>query len=114
MLRLEGGPPETEADWRRVADTLGRLHRLTQGWPQRVALIGWNELHVEVPDLDLVLPHNVAGLDGGTHDIAISRRLLGRRVRNQAACRSSSGLSLRIDLQLFGTFHSRGGFPCFN
>jgi Ser/Thr protein kinase RdoA (MazF antagonist) len=30
-----GGPPETEADWRRVADTLRRLHRLTQGWPQR-------------------------------------------------------------------------------
>jgi NADPH:quinone reductase-like Zn-dependent oxidoreductase len=29
-----GGPPETEADWRRVADTLRRLHRLTQGWPQ--------------------------------------------------------------------------------
>ena len=25
-----GGPPETEADWRRVADTLRRLHRLPQ------------------------------------------------------------------------------------
>lgn len=33
---LRGGrTPETEADWRRVADT---LRRLTQGWPQRP---GW-------------------------------------------------------------------------
>ena len=38
MTYVEGGPPETEADWRRVADTLGQLHRLTQGWPQRP---GW-------------------------------------------------------------------------
>jgi hypothetical protein len=30
--------PETEADWRRVADALRTLHRLTQGWPQRP---GW-------------------------------------------------------------------------
>ena len=35
MTYVEGGPPETEADWRRVADTLRQLHRLTQGWPQR-------------------------------------------------------------------------------
>src|SRR5262249_61552350 len=35
MTYVEGGPPETEADWRRVAGTLRRLHRLTQGWPQR-------------------------------------------------------------------------------
>jgi Ser/Thr protein kinase RdoA (MazF antagonist) len=132
MTYVEGGPPETEADWRRVADTLRRLHRLTQGWPQRpgwrsstdllhaetgtkvdlgamppegvarcraawarlvgrqtcvvhgdpnntgnvrmtanrVALIDWDESHVDVPDLDLVLPHNAAGLDDGAHDIA--------------------------------------------
>lgn len=38
MTYVEGGPPETEADWRRVADTLRHLHRLTQGWPQRP---GW-------------------------------------------------------------------------
>src|SRR5271156_3995859 len=38
MTHAEGGPPGTEADWRRVADTLLRLHRLTQGWPQRP---GW-------------------------------------------------------------------------
>jgi hypothetical protein len=26
--------------------------------------------HVDVPDLDLVLPHNAAGLAAGAHDIA--------------------------------------------
>jgi hypothetical protein len=31
MTYVEGGPPETEADWRRVADTLRRLHLITQG-----------------------------------------------------------------------------------
>jgi len=131
MTHVEGGPPETEADWCRVADTLRQLHRLTQGWPQRpgwrsstdllhaergtrvdltlmppegvvrcraawarltggercvvhgdpnpgnirmtadrVALIDWDESHVDVPDLDLVLPHNAAGLDDDAHDIA--------------------------------------------
>jgi predicted phosphodiesterase len=48
MTYVEGGPPETEVDWRRVADTLRRLHRLTQGWPQRP---GWRSstdlLHAE-------------------------------------------------------------------
>jgi Ser/Thr protein kinase RdoA (MazF antagonist) len=128
---VEGGPPETEADWGRVADTLRRLHRVTQRWPQRpgwrsstdllhaetgtkvdlgamppegvarcraawarltgrttcvvhgdpnpgnirmtaarVGLIDWDESHVDVPDLDLVLPHNAAGLDDAAHDIA--------------------------------------------
>ncbi|KFC62859.1 Phosphotransferase enzyme family protein [Devosia sp. LC5] len=38
MKYMEGEPPETEADWRRVADTLRQLHRLTQGRPQRP---GW-------------------------------------------------------------------------
>ena len=131
MTYVEGGPPETEADWRRVADTLRRLHELTQGWSQRpgwrsssdllhadtgtkidlgamppesvvrcraawarlsgrricvvhgdpnpgnvrmtanrVALIDWDESHVDVPDLDLVLPHNAAGLDDDALDIA--------------------------------------------
>lgn len=131
MTYVEGGPPETAADWRRVADTLRRLHRLTQGWPQRpgwrsstdllhaetgtridlaamppegvarcraawarlvgrrtcvvhgdhnpgnirmtadrVGLIDWDESHVDVPDLDLALPGNAAGLDGAAHDIA--------------------------------------------
>jgi Ser/Thr protein kinase RdoA (MazF antagonist) len=133
MTYVEGGPPETEADWRRVADTLRQLHRLTGGWPQRpgwrsstdlvhakagtridldamppaavarcraawarlvgrqtcvvhgnpenpgnvrmtadrVALIDWDESHVDVPDLDLgAMPFDAAGLDEGTYDIA--------------------------------------------
>ncbi len=132
MTYVEGGPPNTEADWHRVADTLRHLHRLTQGWPQRpgwrsstdllhtdsgtkidltamppegvarcraawarlvgrqtcvvhgnptnpgnvrltvehVALIDWDEAHVDVPDLDLVLPHNAARLGSGAYDIA--------------------------------------------
>jgi Ser/Thr protein kinase RdoA (MazF antagonist) len=131
MTYVDGGPPETRADWCRVAGMLRELHRLTQGWPQRpgwrsstdllhagtgtridltamppesvarcraawarlagrrtcvvhgdlnpgnvrltasrVALIDWDESHVDVPDLDLVLPGNAAGLDDGAHDIA--------------------------------------------
>jgi len=132
MKYLEGGPPVTESDWRRVADTLRLLHGLTQGWPQRpgwcsstdllhtdtgtkidlgampleavarcraawarligrptcvvhgnpnnpgniritssrVALIDWDESHVDVSDLDLALPYNAACLDGETFDIA--------------------------------------------
>jgi hypothetical protein len=31
MTYLEGGPPETPEDWRRVAGTLRDLHRLTRG-----------------------------------------------------------------------------------
>ena len=37
---------------------------------KRVALIDWDESHVDVPDLDLVLPHNAADLEAGAHDIA--------------------------------------------
>jgi len=131
MTYVEGGLPETEADWRRVAETLRQLHGLTYGWPQRpgwrsstdllhaetgtridlgamppegvvrcraawarltgqercvvhgdpnpgnvritvdrVALIDWDESHVDVPDLDLVLPYNAAGLDDTAHDVA--------------------------------------------
>jgi aminoglycoside phosphotransferase (APT) family kinase protein len=36
----------------------------------RVALIDWDESHVDAPELDLVLPHNAAGLDEQTLDIA--------------------------------------------
>ena len=36
----------------------------------RVALIDWDEAHVDVPDLDLVLPHNGAGLEGEARDVA--------------------------------------------
>ncbi|MFT3723083.1 MAG: phosphotransferase [Hyphomonadaceae bacterium] len=132
MTYIEGRPPETETDWRRVADTLRELHLLTQGWPQRpgwrsstdllhadtgtrvdlremppeavvrcraawaklagrqstvihgnpgnasnirmnadrVALIDWDEARVDVPDLDLALPCNGAGLASEALDIA--------------------------------------------
>ena len=121
MRYVEGEPPQSEADWRRVAETLRHLHRLTADWPQRpgwkssidllhadkgtridlnampaeavarcraawarlagrpmavvhgdpnprniritadrVALIDWDEAHVDVSDLDLNLPHNAA------------------------------------------------------
>jgi hypothetical protein len=36
----------------------------------RVTLIDWDETHVDVPDLDLVLPYNAAGLDPAAHDVA--------------------------------------------
>jgi hypothetical protein len=36
----------------------------------RVALIDWDEAHVDVPDLDLALPENAAGLDETALDIA--------------------------------------------
>jgi thiamine kinase-like enzyme len=36
----------------------------------RVALIDWDESHVDVPDFDLALPGNAAGLDDAAHDIA--------------------------------------------
>jgi Ser/Thr protein kinase RdoA (MazF antagonist) len=135
MTYVEGGPPTTEADWRRVADTLRGLHRLTRGWPQRpgwrsstdllhaetgtrvdlgelpaeavarcraawarlagratcvvhgdpnprnvrmtadrVAMIDWDESHVDVPDLDLALPYNAAGLDADAYDVAAQAR----------------------------------------
>jgi len=131
MSYVEGRPPETRADWVRVAETLHRLHQLTDGWPQRpgwrastdllraesgtridlgamppegvarcraawarlvgrercvvhgdpnpgnirvtddrVALVDWDEAHVDVPDLDLALPHNAAGLDPDALDVA--------------------------------------------
>jgi Ser/Thr protein kinase RdoA (MazF antagonist) len=131
MTYVQGGPPDSEADWRRVAATLSRLHSVTGGWPQRpgwrsstdllhadtgtkvdlrtmppegvarcraawarlvgrrtcvvhgdpnpgnirmtaerVALIDWDEAHVDVADLDLALPHNAAGLDDRALDVA--------------------------------------------
>lgn len=132
MTYMDGGPPETEADWRRVADTLRQLHSLTRGRAQRpgwrsstdllraekgtridlaampteavarcraawsrlvgrptcvvhgnpnnpgnvrvnadhVALIDWDEAHVDAAELDLVLPYNAAGLEGERYDLA--------------------------------------------
>jgi Ser/Thr protein kinase RdoA (MazF antagonist) len=48
MTYVEGGPPETKADWRRVAEVLRQVHQLTEGWLQRP---GWRSstdlLHAE-------------------------------------------------------------------
>lgn len=38
MKYVPGGPPQSAADWRRVAATMRDLHRLTRSWPQRP---GW-------------------------------------------------------------------------
>jgi Ser/Thr protein kinase RdoA (MazF antagonist) len=123
MRYLEGRSPESADDWRRVAEVLREVHRLTRLWPQRpgwrssldllherqgtridldrmpeeavarcraawarlagwetsvvhgdpnprniritgerVALIDWDEAHVDVSALDLELPHNAAEL----------------------------------------------------
>jgi Ser/Thr protein kinase RdoA (MazF antagonist) len=148
MTYVDGRPPDTEADWRRVADTLRRLHQLTHAWPQRpgwrsstdllraetatridlvampaegvrrcraawarlsgreqcvvhgdpnpgnirmtadrVALIDWDESHVDVPDLDLALPHNAAGLGDDAYDIAAQ----GRAAWEAAVCWDPTG-----------------------
>jgi aminoglycoside phosphotransferase (APT) family kinase protein len=38
--------------------------------PTHIALIDWDESHVDVPDLDLVLPDNAAALDDDAFEIA--------------------------------------------
>lgn len=63
--------------WARLA---GRERRVVHGNPDnpgnvrvtdgQVALIDWDEAHVDVPDLDLVLPFNAAGLQREDHDTA--------------------------------------------
>lgn len=73
-------PPEAVARCRAAwARLVGRETSVVHGNPNnpnnvrmtadRVALIDWDEAHVDVPDLDLVLPHNPAGFEGDTKDI---------------------------------------------
>jgi hypothetical protein len=80
-IDLGAMPPEDVARCRAAwARLIGRQTCVVRGNPnnpgnvrltaQRVALIDWDEAHVDVPDLDLVLPHNAAGLDAAAHDIA--------------------------------------------
>lgn len=77
---LNAMPPEAvarcRAAWARLAgrptavvhgDPNPRNIRIT---PDRVALIDWDESHLDVPDLDLALPDNAADLDPTAHDIA--------------------------------------------
>src|SRR5688500_6521265 len=73
-------PPQAvarcRAAWARLA---GRGTCVVHGDPnprnvrvtaERVGPIDWDEAHVDVPDLDLALPHNAAGLDDEALDIA--------------------------------------------
>lgn len=77
---LDAMPPEgverCRAAWARLA---GQVTCVVHGDPNpgnvrvtadRVALIDWDEAHVDVADLDLVLPHNAAGLAPGVLDVA--------------------------------------------
>lgn len=41
---VEGRPPRTEAEWRKVADALERIHGLTRSWPQRPTFASTVEL----------------------------------------------------------------------
>ena len=41
---------------------------------ERGVMIDWDESHVDVPDLDLDLPHNAAGLDDDAYDRAAQAR----------------------------------------
>lgn len=70
------GVARCRAAWARL---IGRERCVVHGDPNkgnirmtadRVALIDWDESRVDVPDLDLVLPHNAAGFDDDAHDIA--------------------------------------------
>ena len=74
-------PPEGVARCRAAwARLIGRPTCVVHGNPNnpgnvrmtsnRVALIDWDESHVDVPDLDLVLPHNAAGLNRDAWDVA--------------------------------------------
>ena len=100
MTFMEGTPPETEDDWRRVADTLRRLHGLTRGWPQRP---GWRSsadlLHTETGtkiDLDRHAPRGRAPLPSGLGAACWTRHLRGSR-RPQPAQHPDDGRARRAD-----------------
>jgi hypothetical protein len=56
-----------------------------------VALIDWDEAHVDVPDLDLALPHNAAGLNDDAHDSPRKRRPHGKPPSAGRTSTQSSG-----------------------
>src|SRR5688572_7019799 len=88
MTYLEGGPPEGEGDWRRVAHTLRQLHRLTEGWPQRP---GWRSstdlLHADTGtkiDLGAMPPEGVARCRAAWVRLAGRRTCVGSRQPQQS------------------------------
>jgi hypothetical protein len=83
-VNLGAMPPDgvarCRAAWARLT---GRTTCVVHGDPNpgnirmtadRVAMIDWDESHVDVPDLDLALPHNGAGLGNDAYDIAAQAR----------------------------------------
>ena len=78
MTYVEGGSPETEADWRRVAGTLRQLHRFTHGWPQRPGRRSLTDLlHAETgTKVDLGAMPPEASFDAGQRgrDSPVARR----------------------------------------
>ncbi|HEX7996444.1 MAG TPA: phosphotransferase, partial [Streptosporangiaceae bacterium] len=74
------GVARCRAAWARLT---GRATCVVHGDPNpgnvrmtadRVAMIDWDESHVDVPDLDLALPHNAARLGSDAYDIAEQAR----------------------------------------
>jgi hypothetical protein len=59
---------------------------------KRVALIDWDEAHVDVPDLDLVLPHNAAGSTTAPITSPRKRRPRGKPPSAGTTSTQSSGL----------------------
>jgi hypothetical protein len=55
---------------------------------ERVVLIDWDESHADVPDLAPVLPHNAAGFDEDTRDVAAQ----GWAAWEAAVCCDPSGI----------------------
>ena len=55
----------------------------------RVALIDWDESHVDVTDLDLVLPHKVASLADVAYDMAAQAPAAERRAAGTTSTPSS-------------------------
>ncbi len=79
-INLNAMPAEAvarcRAAWARLA---GRERCVVHGDPnpnnvrvtaESVALIDWDEAHLDVPDLDLVLPFNAGGFEGAARDTA--------------------------------------------
>src|SRR6266511_2707362 len=107
MTYVEGGPPETEADWRRVAGTLRHLRRPRRPQPTqhphdrrsgRADRLGRGARRRPRPRPGDAPQRCRSRRRGARHRRASvgrmgSRRLLGRRALSQAARRSSSGLS---------------------
>jgi aminoglycoside phosphotransferase (APT) family kinase protein len=92
------GVAQCRAAWARLA---GRQTCVVHGNPSnpgnvrmtvdRVALIDWDESHVDVPDLDLMLPDNAVGLDDARMTSPRKRRPHGKPLSAGTTSTQSSG-----------------------